>query len=130
MSNSEIEALVLQSQKNNLTHNITGLLFFDNHRFIQIIEGPDEAIRDLYTTLETDKRHQDVTLLHKIGISQRSFGNWDMAYEPLPDHNFETLDIVKNSLNAREVLQITKTSHKNFGAHLFGVLMGSTLTLS
>ncbi len=130
LSNDEIEALVSQSQTNNSANNVTGLLFFDNHRFIQIIEGPETAITDLYKTLETDTRHKDVTLLHQVEINQRSFGNWDMAYEPLPLQDFETLGIIKNSLNAREALQVTKAPHKSFGTHLFGVLMGSTLTLS
>lgn len=125
-----MKQLLQQSRKNNADLGITGILFFGSGRFIQILEGPDEAVASVYETIQSDNRHEDVSLLHKEDINRRSFGNWLMSYEPLSSEDLKKLDNFKNEIQVEEVLDLTKDTKKNFGAHLFGILTGAALRSS
>jgi len=87
----EVSNILAVSEKNNDVSAITGLLMFDGHRYIQILEGETENVDRLYNVISKDSRHQKLELLHKGGITSRSFENWRMAYESLPKGLLEKL---------------------------------------
>ena len=59
---------------------ITGALYFDGVQFYQVIEGSEEAIADLYATIQTDPRHCAVQTLWDGPITRRRFGAWAMKF--------------------------------------------------
>ena len=64
----------------NQEHEITGILCYGNHCYLQLIEGPKNAVELLYTKIIKDQRHQDIKLMFKEPISMRSFASWYMKY--------------------------------------------------
>ena len=88
---AEVKKILAASERNNVANSVTGLLIFDGHRYIQILEGETENVDRLYDVISKDSRHQQLELLHKGGISSRSFENWRMAYESLPQGLLEKL---------------------------------------
>lgn len=67
-----------QAQKNNQKHNITGILFFHNGTFIQVLEGEKQLLEQLMTRIEADNRHQQINRIIDENISQRFFKAWQM----------------------------------------------------
>jgi len=75
----EIKELLNKAFKNNLEQRITGCIIFDGTYFLQVIEGEENAINQLYEKLVRDKRHRNLHLLGYKNIELRDFGDWDRA---------------------------------------------------
>lgn len=67
-----------QAKRNNQKHNITGVLFFHNGLFIQVLEGEKQPLEQLMTRIEADNRHQQINRIIDENISQRFFKDWQM----------------------------------------------------
>jgi PAS domain S-box-containing protein len=62
----------------NGAHNITGALLFCDAWFVQTLEGPQEAIDQLYARIKADVRHEQVTLIDSGAAGGRQFSDWNM----------------------------------------------------
>jgi hypothetical protein len=62
----------------NALDGITGLLLFDGSRFLQIIEGAEEAIDNLVERLRMDPRHSAFEVRDERFVERRSFPDWSM----------------------------------------------------
>jgi len=72
--------IIAVSRRNNKKLGVTGALCYSPRGFIQIIEGPADAVNDLYCRIVRDSRHLNVTLLEYANVPFREFENWSMAY--------------------------------------------------
>lgn len=59
---------------------ITGLLTMERRAFVQVIEGPKEAVLGLYAGIRRDPRHDHVFTLIEHPIAEREFPDWSMEY--------------------------------------------------
>lgn len=79
MTPEEIDALAAQAAEKNLRLGVTGLLLTSGRLFFQILEGPDEAVDELFDRIAADDRHRDVFLLgSETGVRERVFPDWSM----------------------------------------------------
>ncbi|MEM7030631.1 MAG: BLUF domain-containing protein, partial [Chloroflexota bacterium] len=79
-SETELINLLEVSRKNNEAKSITGLLLYARGNFIQLIEGPEAAIDNLYEKICRDPRHHHLTLLGRQPIAERHFPYWSMGF--------------------------------------------------
>ncbi|MEM9705971.1 MAG: BLUF domain-containing protein [Pseudomonadota bacterium] len=75
---NDLEALVLAAQAKNAKLGVTGVVVFDDHRFLQWIEGPERKIETLFEAIRKDERHTDVEVLSEYVSDKRVFGHWSM----------------------------------------------------
>jgi Sensors of blue-light using FAD len=74
-----IKAMVAQAQRNNLAHNITGMLMIEQGLVIQWIEGKKADVRALWAKLQEDPRHHCIVeLIHRNFVKERLFPDWSM----------------------------------------------------
>ncbi|CAK8711845.1 MAG: BLUF domain-containing protein [Candidatus Electrothrix sp. AX5] len=66
------------SVRNNPNLNITGVLFYHNGNFLQVLEGMQEDLEKLMTVLEHDPRHARITRIVDTEVVKRGFPNWQM----------------------------------------------------
>ena len=59
-SEQDVADIVKVSTQNNPSKDITGCLVEGKNSFLQILEGPSDAIKGLYKTISEDKRHTNV----------------------------------------------------------------------
>ncbi|WGK63976.1 BLUF domain-containing protein [Croceiramulus getboli] len=76
----DIKDILETSRTNNEKHDITGCLVCYQNAFFQILEGPKEAVLELYAAIEEDPRHYDVELLWKGVKVDRQFEHWRLAF--------------------------------------------------
>ena len=62
----------------NALDGVTGLLLFDGSRFLQVIEGSEEAIDNLVERLRMDPRHSAFEVRDERFVDRRSFEDWSM----------------------------------------------------
>lgn len=88
LTDKELDYLLRQSRTNNAQAAITGLLLYHEGRFMQLIEGPEEAVEALYKRIEQDPRHTDTAKLADKEVDVRSFPEWAMAFRPVQVQDF------------------------------------------
>ncbi len=75
-----LESVLTVSRRNNEAAGITGLLVSGGRRFLQVLEGPDQAVLATYSRIQADPRHRGFVLITCQGVKERAFGDWSMAY--------------------------------------------------
>lgn len=91
LTRSELVDLLEISHKANNKHGITGMLLYRGGNFIQVIEGENEEVLQLYENIKADPRHKDVTLLTQDPITTRQFHDWSMGFRNLDKMTEEEL---------------------------------------
>lgn len=74
-----LRSILESAQRNNLLLGVTGALLYSGGYYCQIIEGERDVLEDLFETIQMDRRHNEVTVLHFEPIELRSFSEWAMA---------------------------------------------------
>jgi hypothetical protein len=64
----------------NEQHGITGILFYDNQQFGQVIEGERTNIMKVWKRIQEDKRHHRIELLEIREIAERSYPEWLLRF--------------------------------------------------
>jgi len=67
------------ARSSNKKLGVTGALLIDDDQFVQTLEGPEPAVRDLYVKISKDRRHEHIELLESGDVPERVFGRWAMA---------------------------------------------------
>ena len=85
VSDDELTSILIHAREKNAHLNITGALLYRNGRYIQIIEGPDDAVRSVYASIVADPRHRNIHLVADERIAVRRFPAWTMGFQSLVD---------------------------------------------
>ncbi len=66
------------AKKKNPIFNITGVLFYHNNRFLQVIEGYEQQLNQLVLNIKKDYLHKNILILFEEFIVTKSFEKWNM----------------------------------------------------
>jgi hypothetical protein len=78
-SRSMVDGILAAAYRNNPKSQLTGMLLWREMSFAQLLEGPTDALDEMYGRLLADPRHEDVRLLSRWPIEERLFAEWSMA---------------------------------------------------
>lgn len=78
--------ILAASQQRNAAKNITGLLLHSDGNLIQIIEGAEIDVEALFSKIEKDHRHRQVTVLSRKFVEQRDFPEYKMGFKRTPEN--------------------------------------------
>ena len=100
-ADAELTALLHQSRAHNRQVHITGLLLHaPDGRFLQILEGEDADVRQLYYQhISSDPRHHQCRVLGEGSCAERSFADWNMGFRVAQAADLHAL-LQTSSLNA------------------------------
>lgn len=82
---SNLDALLELSRRNNDRLGITGMLLYRDGDFVQILEGEEAAVREIYGRIVADSRHAKIILIDDGPATEREFGDWSMGFVRLDD---------------------------------------------
>ncbi|MFT4920362.1 MAG: hypothetical protein ACI8RU_002997 [Zhongshania aliphaticivorans] len=77
----ELLLLLRQSQTKNLNLGITGMLLYKGGNFMQMLEGEEQTVRELYATIRKDPRHHNVLTIITGSLKARNFKDWSMGFQ-------------------------------------------------
>ena len=80
LDDASLDGILRISRRNNAAVGVTGLLIVGGRRFLQVLEGPDDAVASVYDRISRDDRHFAVVRLSRKTIEARTFGAWSMGY--------------------------------------------------
>ncbi len=91
---STLENIIQTAEARNGALGITGLLVFTGTHFMQLLEGPKDAVEAVFDMICQDPRHSAIARLIAEPTETRSCPNWSMALQVVdaandgPDHVF------------------------------------------
>ena len=82
---AQLADLLAQSRASNTRRGLTGMLLYRNGRFVQVLEGPEDAVRDIVAVIGQDPRHTGMRVLVEEPLQKRAFADWTMGYQPVAE---------------------------------------------
>jgi len=95
-----LAGILSSARRNNPRDGITGALICRHDLYLQLIEGPAEAIDALYARIEEDDRHFDMRLLLTEAMGERMFPAWAMLDDTAPSQFWSKQDVAAGALDA------------------------------
>lgn len=89
----EIADILEVARRKNRAMGVTGALIYSNNYWAQVLEGPLDAVENVFESILRDRRHRDVTVLHFKPQATRSFADWSMAFAGISNGPATGLDI-------------------------------------
>lgn len=80
LRDEEVSAIHQTARHLNALDGISGMLLFDGSRFLQIIEGTEDAVDNLVGRLRMDPRHSAFEIRDERYVEGRSFEDWSMEF--------------------------------------------------
>ena len=103
-SDDELLALLKVARANNARLDVSGMLLYADGNFVQLIEGPDNAVDALYAKISRDPRHTSLLKALDGPISERRFADWTLGFDRIADSKTEGIDGLTDFLHkANEV---------------------------
>ena len=103
-ASSDLEELLLEARLRNEGNEITGLLLYHEGSFLQILEGDEDRVEATIARIENDERHNNVSLIFRGQIDQRSFGEWRMGFcRPVKAEDIPGFVDVFRSISTRQL---------------------------
>ena len=76
---SDLDEILRAARRRNPVMGVTGMLLYVDSSFLQVLEGSDDQIDELYELIRADDRHTRTVLLLREPIEERSFADWTMG---------------------------------------------------
>ena len=100
IGDAEFDALIAAAQAKNAGRGLTGALLKYGSRFVQVLEGPPEAVDDCFATIAADPRHGDIRVVQRRTAASRRFAAWSMRHVRLSSGSDKVVDAFLGELAA------------------------------
>ncbi|WDE01308.1 BLUF domain-containing protein [Thalassomonas actiniarum] len=112
----DLTELLEQARARNIRQNITGMLLYGNATYMQLLEGEEKDVHEIYGAIKKDPRNNSVVTLLEEGITERDFPDWSMGFRNLtacsPGELAGFSDIFQQGLDKGAVLKNNKVAKK------------------
>ena len=78
---NDFEDLLKQSREKNRHLEVTGKLIYCEGTFIQLLEGTEQNVEDIYAAIKKDQRLVATKLITSGHAESRYFKDWSMDFE-------------------------------------------------
>ena len=98
-----LDDITATAMRRNTRDAITGMLFYMDGYFLQIIEGEKDIIHALMSDIKKDSRHTNINIHFDVPVEMRGFGDWSMNVLHLrAGKNYSQDDLKKLSENFKQ----------------------------
>lgn len=108
----DLGSMLKMSRAKNWIRNLTGLLLYQDGRFLHYLEGPTDEVHERMGRIRLDARHSDISPMSEHQVRTRLFPRWTMAYVSVPDAD----DVVPGLRNVFERLGTSPDASATTGA--------------
>ncbi len=92
-----LKSILLSSRNNNTKSNVTGALICRSDLYLQLLEGPEDAVDQTFQRIQRDDRHLELHPLKEGKTDRRLFASWAMRDDPVKTWMW-SFDEVENGL--------------------------------
>ena len=80
VADDDLVLILRASRRNNPAVGVTGALLYADGNFMQVLEGPPDAVEGVYRRVSRDPRHRGVLVLYDAPAAERLFPDWSMGF--------------------------------------------------
>lgn len=106
----DIFEMIKKAQKYNINHEISGFLISDSNELVQLIEGNEQNVDELFNKIKSDSRHHDVEIQFQDTADNRIMPFFGMG-----------LCLVNSNVNYQQDFYFTRYQAKEFSSLFEGV---------
>jgi hypothetical protein len=121
---SHLHMILRHARQKNKLRNVTGLLVFVDNTFLQVLEGEETEVKNVFDKIKSDHRHKDIKLLSDSPIQTRAFENWEMAYATTTAKEMANWAGLHNTTTVKKVLEHI-TQNPDLASGMFSNLLQS-----
>lgn len=85
LGEQDVNQILDSARHRNLNEGVTGMLCHGNSRFLQCLEGEQNAVDGIYNRILKDTRHDHIKLIYNTTLDRRFFGDWSMGFVDIDD---------------------------------------------
>ena len=79
-SPARLGEIVAPARWNNKCNNVSGMLLYTGVHFVEILEGEEGVLDEMWSRLQHDDRHVSLVRIGDEACDERRFAEWKMAY--------------------------------------------------
>jgi hypothetical protein len=105
-SQTELLDLLAKARAKNQRLDVTGMLLYKDGNFMQVLEGEETVVRELFACIERDPRHfgtivllEEIVLEEEDSHEQRAFPDWSMGFRSFADPDIKNFPGVNQFMN-------------------------------
>ena len=95
-NDADLKQILRESQANNTTNNLSGMLLYSDGSFVQVLEGNKKDVDETYIRIQKDTRHKNIIKLGEGDLPERLFPNWSMGFKLLSTGDISKFDAYIN----------------------------------
>jgi len=96
---ASLNGILLTARRNNARDGITGALICRHDLYLQLLEGPQEAVEARYGGIARDNRHLEVVKRMSRRVTDRLFPNWAMRDDPARSWMWTAQEVAQGALD-------------------------------
>ena len=78
LSEAEVASIADSAAVKNAENEITGLLAYNSHSFMQLLEGSSSVVHNVMQTISRDERHSNIVYIRQQHRDNRECPDWSM----------------------------------------------------
>lgn len=86
---ADLAGILEKARQNNTSMGVTGLLLYHDGSILQILEGDEDTVKSLYTTIAKDSRHRNIIKMVTGTCDERHFPDWSMGFKAVTDTEWD-----------------------------------------
>lgn len=102
-------SILLDARQCNKRDGITGALVCRHDIYLQLLEGPADAVEAAYVRIARDDRHAGMNRLVDRTVTDRMFGQWDMLHDPAVSCIWSAEDVARGAVEQASADDIIAT---------------------
>lgn len=92
-----LAGILLDARRCNARDGITGALIVRGDIYLQLLEGPRDAVEAAYQRIRRDDRHTDIRGVNRTRITERLFPEWAMRDDPFRSWMWTADEVAKGA---------------------------------
>ncbi|MGY6560711.1 MAG: BLUF domain-containing protein [Luteibaculaceae bacterium] len=111
-TDEDLEDIFNRSIRNNIRNQITGVMIYQDGKFMSLLEGEKEALESTFNRISKDDRHQFLKILVSGKHQKRLYEHWRAFWNPLTNqdlYDISRLNNLENFVPQDYLMQADKT---------------------
>ena len=101
-----LTSILSKARRNNARDGITGCLVCREDLFLQLLEGPRDAVIATYERILRDDRHANIITLRSGDIESRLFPDWTMRHVPARSWMWTMAEVARGAVEKSSTQEI------------------------
>jgi len=116
--------LLATARSRNKRSNVTGMLLYRDGHYMQVLEGNEKDVMEVFADIKNDIRHHSIDVLRSEYLQYRNFPEWTMGFTDIDaldaaavpgftrflEHDFDSAYFSEDSVEAHAMLMAFKDS--------------------